>query len=397
MTLIVTLASIIAVLLLISAVIFFDVPSLVRAASVADGSDERAHPTPGAPSLFVRCETQPSALPNLPQPPTPQTQQPVQPTEPPLTYAPTYPPATPEQTPTLPPYYDYDGWVCRGLDIGHEHIIALRSDGTVVASGSNTSGQCNVSGWSNIVEVAAGYTFSVGLRSDGTVVMAGSAESNLVSSSALAQWRNVVHISAHGCCVVGVDSAGRLLLEGGESERFTRFSVPDSIASRSDIVAVSAGNEHILVLFADGTAAAFGNNSTGACNVETWRDIVEICAGAGGSVGLRADGTVVYTGVDDHGQSDYNRLSNIAAICTKGWHLVYITKDGIVGVAGWSNDNRANVGNWNNMSSKRVVGVAASGWNTAAVFSDGTVALVGHTVLTGKANVSGWRNIVSNR
>ena len=36
------------------------------------------------------------------------------------------------------------------ISIGYNHIVALKSDGTVVAVGDNEDGQCNVSGWTDI-------------------------------------------------------------------------------------------------------------------------------------------------------------------------------------------------------------------------------------------------------
>ena len=56
---------------------------------------------------------------------------------------------------------------------GRWHTVGLRSDGTVVATGDNDDGQCDVDSWSDIVAVAAGACHTVGLRSDGTVVAAG--------------------------------------------------------------------------------------------------------------------------------------------------------------------------------------------------------------------------------
>ena len=53
------------------------------------------------------------------------------------------------------------------------HTIGLKSDGTVVAVGLNEDGECNVSGWENIVSVSAGGTHTVGVKSDGTVVAVG--------------------------------------------------------------------------------------------------------------------------------------------------------------------------------------------------------------------------------
>ncbi|WP_438825636.1 hypothetical protein [Neobacillus drentensis] len=59
---------------------------------------------------------------------------------------------------------------------GSNHTIGLQSDGTVAAVGWNAYGQCNVSDWRDIVAVAAGCAHTIGLQSDGTVVAVGDNE-----------------------------------------------------------------------------------------------------------------------------------------------------------------------------------------------------------------------------
>ena len=56
---------------------------------------------------------------------------------------------------------------------GKKHTVGLKSDGTVVATGSNGFGKCDVGGWRDIVAVAAGEEHTVALKSDGTVVATG--------------------------------------------------------------------------------------------------------------------------------------------------------------------------------------------------------------------------------
>ena len=53
------------------------------------------------------------------------------------------------------------------------HTVGLKSDGTVVAIGSNSNYQCEVNTWTDIIQIAAGGCHTVGLKSDGTVVAAG--------------------------------------------------------------------------------------------------------------------------------------------------------------------------------------------------------------------------------
>lgn len=68
------------------------------------------------------------------------------------------------------------------------NTVGLRSDGTVVAAGSNEDGECDVSGWRDIVAISAGSQNTVGLKSDGTVVAVGSNENN---RSDVTGWRDI--------------------------------------------------------------------------------------------------------------------------------------------------------------------------------------------------------------
>jgi alpha-tubulin suppressor-like RCC1 family protein len=103
------------------------------------------------------------------------------------------------------------------------HTVGLKSDGRVVAVGTNYSGQLNVGSWTNIVQVAAGYRHTVGLRSDGRVV------------------------------AVGLNDEGQL-----------------NVSSWTDIVQVAAGHDHTVGLKSDGRVVAVGYNYNGQCNVLDW-------------------------------------------------------------------------------------------------------------------------------
>jgi len=49
----------------------------------------------------------------------------------------------------------------------------LKNDGTLVYTGSNEYGQCDVSNWGDIVYIVAGSYHTVGLHSDGTFIATG--------------------------------------------------------------------------------------------------------------------------------------------------------------------------------------------------------------------------------
>jgi len=56
---------------------------------------------------------------------------------------------------------------------GGYHTVGMTSNGTVLATGNNGSGQCDVNEWTDIQQVAAGYGHTVALKSNSTVVATG--------------------------------------------------------------------------------------------------------------------------------------------------------------------------------------------------------------------------------
>jgi alpha-tubulin suppressor-like RCC1 family protein len=177
---------------------------------------------------------------------------------------------------------------------GGSHSLALKSDGTVLAWGADTFGQLGdggantdqptpvtVSGATDIVSIAAGFSHSFALKSDGTVLA----------------W--------------GRDAVGQLGDGGSNADR----STPTPISSLSGIVAIDAGEAHSLALQADGTVLAWGDDSNGQLGdggsstsqpvpvaVSNATEIVAIAAGSFHSLALRFDGTALAWGSDLSGQ-----------------------------------------------------------------------------------------------
>lgn len=78
---------------------------------------------------------------------------------------------------------------------GGRHLLALAANGTVLATGNNTSGQTNVpTGLANVVAIAGGGAFSLALRADGTVV--GWGDNSYNQTNVPAGVSNVVGIAA---------------------------------------------------------------------------------------------------------------------------------------------------------------------------------------------------------
>ena len=270
------------------------------------------------------------------------------------------------------------------VSAGDCHTVGLKADGTVVAVGSNEDGQCNISGWTDIVAISAGAYHTVGLKADGTVVAAGYNEDGRCDVSG---WKDIIAVSAGDYHTVGLKADGSVVAVG--SNGHDQCEVSDW----TDIVAVSTGPYHTVGLKADGTVVAVGYNEYGQCEVSDWTNIVAVSAGVFHTVGLKADGTVVateYIGEYYGGQCDVSGWSGIVAI-SAGWNTLGLKADGTVVSTEPLNKNVAKgqheVNGWRN-----IVAVDTTDYHTVGLKADGTVVAVGINT-DGRCDVSSWKNI----
>jgi alpha-tubulin suppressor-like RCC1 family protein len=272
---------------------------------------------------------------------------------------------------------------------GYRYTVGLKSDGIVIAVGLNTSGQCNVDGWTNIVQVGADYHHTVGLKSDGTVVAVGDNDSGQCD---VGNWTNIVQVSAGDDHTVGLKSDGTVVAVGDND-----YGQCD-VGNWTNIVQVSACNHHTVGLKSDGTVVAVGQNYYGQCDVGNWTNIVQVSAGGAGvmthpglpdkftehTVGLKSDGTVVAVGYDDSGQCDVSGWTGIVQVFAGGLHTVGLKSDGTVVAVGYDYYGQCDVGGWTD-----IVQVGADFHHTVGLKSDGTVVAVGSNY-AGQCNVAGW-------
>ena len=200
---------------------------------------------------------------------------------------------------SIPLYQSISGTI----SAGSYKTIGLKADGTVVAEGSNYIGQCNVSGWTDIVAISAGGLHTGGLKADGAVVAVGN---NEYGQRNVSGWTDIVAISAGSSShTVGLKADGTVVAVGGNNHGEC------DVSGWTDIMAIAAGEYYTLGLKADGTVVAVGRDYRGVCDVSDWTDIVAISASSAHTVGLKADGTVVAVGDNDHGECDVSDWTNI--------------------------------------------------------------------------------------
>lgn len=213
---------------------------------------------------------------------------------------------------------DYNGVSVSGLSgviaiaNGGSHALALKSNGTIWAWGSNEFGQLGdgsriarstpvrVYGLTGVVAIAAGYGYSVALRSDSSIWTWG-------FNGDYQPW-NMLPCNRLGRGFLSSDPyPGMVTSEGGLGR----------------IVAIAAGGDHTLALKSDGTVLTWGSNGFGqlgrgtrtACSgiemVGGLNGIVAVGAGAYHSVVLRNDGSVWTWGANAHGQlGDYSGVEH---------------------------------------------------------------------------------------
>lgn len=183
-------------------------------------------------------------------------------------------------------------------DAGAGHVAALLNDGTVVAAGDNSSGQCDVGSWSDIVWIACGDAFTVGLKSDGTLVATSgapaavtswaevkklaaggasavaaiTAEGKLVATIDIAElegYSDLVDVGADDCGVACVRADGTVVSAlTAETTYDPDYAYGEvDLATIANAVGVSVGEKHVVVLLKDGSAAAYGVNDDLQCDV----------------------------------------------------------------------------------------------------------------------------------
>ncbi len=267
---------------------------------------------------------------------------------------------------------------CGSISTGSEHTVAVKTNGTLVAIGSNYYGQCDVLGWTDIIAVSTGINHTIGLKADGTVVAAGY---KIDGQCDVSGWTDIIAVSAGRLHTVGLKADGTVVVTG-----YNKYG-QCKVSGWTDIIDVSAGDTHTVGLKSDGTVVAVGENDDGQCDVSGWTDIVAVSAGWKHTVGLKADGTVVATGRNVDGRCDVSGWTDIIAVSAGSLHTIGLKADGTVVATGSNVFVQCDVSEWTD-----IIAVSAGKSHTIGLKADGTVVAVGDNS-RGQCDVSDWKDI----
>jgi len=193
------------------------------------------------------------------------------------------------------------------ISAGETHSLALQQDGSVVAWGSNDYGESSVPpGLQDVKGIAAGAQHSIAVKTDGSVVAWGRNERG--QNHVPENLSGVIAIADGSVCGLALKSDGTVVDWGYCSEVQGSIDKPEDLAN---VTAISAASDiwsyryYALALKDDGTVVYWGRSRAGECvgPIDGLKDVAAISAGEDHTLVLMKNGSLAAFGENDFGQS----------------------------------------------------------------------------------------------
>ena len=150
-------------------------------------------------------------------------------------------------------YYMLPDWTqIQKLSGGSYALAALKADGTALLSHASARSE----ELRDLCDIAVNTGYAVGLRPDGKAVCA---------AADLSGWSDVVAVAASANAVLGLDAGGcvhAVFFRAGEEIDFS---------SLRDVTAMAAGGTHYAFVTSDGAVVTLGDNARGECDTRGWK------------------------------------------------------------------------------------------------------------------------------
>ena len=181
---------------------------------------------------------------------------------------------------------------------------------------------------------------------------------------------NVIAVSAGADHVLALKADGTVAtwISSYYAAKTSLTNVPATV---NNVVGIAAGGNHSAALRVNGTVIAWGDNTYGQTNVPvSASNVTAIAAGGANTLALRSNGTVVGWGANNYGQTNVPAgLSNVVAIAAGSYHSVALRRDGrVVGWGGYYRDATNVPAGLSN-----VIAIAAGYESTLALKADGSL------------------------
>jgi len=258
---------------------------------------------------------------------------------------------------------------CRQISVGEingvtNHILSIKTDGTVAAWGFDGFGECDVpSGLRNVISVAAGDSHSLAVNTSGQIIAWGSNSSGqttipaglgsatavtagtgfsaaLLASGRVAVWgdnsEGQLSVPAAATNIISLCAAGHHLLALRSDHTVVAWGADESHQSEvpaglTNVKAIAAGTTHSVALLMDGSMVCWGDGAYKACEVPSGLGkVVSIGAGENNTVVALADGTFAGWGRNTEGESQAPPFLNAVQVSSGIANYVALQRDGTV-------------------------------------------------------------------
>jgi len=225
------------------------------------------------------------------------------------------------------------------LDVawGHDHYLALRSDGEVVAWGNNLYGDCNVPPLppgTVYTAIAAGWQHSVAARSDGAIVVWGN---NSTPPPPVPPGIPCIGLACGDHHAVALLLTGQVLAWGRNG--FLQSYVPsrDDVtigAQQAHFIDLAVGHTHALAVTSEGRVTGWGLDNEGQATVPGWlvaHTVRRVRAGVWHSVAMTGQGEVFAWGNNSNGRASIPPLPpgvTYVDFACAAQHTILVRSDG---------------------------------------------------------------------
>lgn len=186
---------------------------------------------------------------------------------------------------------------------GYDNTAAVDSNGLPKAVGYNVFNKNIFRGWTDVKALTLSYNFTAALTNKGTIFV-----TDYLKNSGTESFSGIKQISSGAHHITAVDENGNVHTAG-----FNIYGQMDT-QDWKDIVYISSCTKNTYGIDKYGKVFAAGDNLYSQCDLDDWSEIVSVAAGDGFVIGLRSDGTVLAKGRNIYGVCETDNLKDIIFI-----------------------------------------------------------------------------------
>lgn len=244
---------------------------------------------------------------------------------------------------------------------GYRHTVGLRSDGTVAAAGNNSFGQCDVDGWTDVIQVAAGAKHTLGLRSDGTVLATGD---DTYGQCDVSGWTDIAAVAANAYGSFGLRKDGTVVASSRYQDKVSGWHGATMIAAGSYSAGCLYGQDGMLCTHPGAQLSSANLTALSVCGAVAagvdadgrlvtnyefapdWTELAYVAAGENGLVGVMKDGRALRYMFRERHAYELALDGKAVEAATSGTHIVVMTEDGHVFAFGLNDQGQCDVSDW---------------------------------------------------